>query len=122
MTLFEQARCAQQQLDWRLLAAIGYQESHWNPEAVSPTGVRGIMMLTQTTAGSIGVDDRVDPAQSINGGADYFMQIKSRLSEVDHRTGVEPGSRSPPTTSATGTCGRCASHHGSQLGKHRTAG
>jgi len=76
--MFERAG-AEQRLDWRLLAAIGYQESHWNPEAVSPTGVRGIMMLTQTTAGSIGIDDRVDPAQSISGGADYFMQTKARL-------------------------------------------
>lgn len=71
----------EQQLDWRLLAAIGYQESHWDPDAVSPTGVRGIMMLTQVTAGSIGIDDRVDPAQSIHGGADYLKQIKARFIE-----------------------------------------
>lgn len=42
-------------LDWKLLAAMGYQESHWNPRAVSPTGVRGIMMLTQQTAGQLGI-------------------------------------------------------------------
>lgn len=76
--LFQKAGAAQQ-LDWRLLAAIGYQESHWDPDAVSPTGVRGIMMLTQSTAGFIGIDDRVDPAQSIRGGADYLMQIKERF-------------------------------------------
>jgi len=76
--LFENAG-VQEKLDWRLLAAIGYQESHWDPEAVSPTGVRGIMMLTQSTAGSIGVDDRVDPEQSISGGADYLVQVKERF-------------------------------------------
>ncbi len=76
--LFRRAGAAQQ-LDWRLLAAIGYQESHWDPEAVSPTGVRGIMMLTESTAGAVGIDDRVDPAQSISGGADYLMQIKERF-------------------------------------------
>ncbi len=65
--------------DWRLLAAIGYQESRWNPDAVSPTGVRGIMMLTQRTADVIGVDDRIDPAQSIVGGADYLNRMKRRL-------------------------------------------
>jgi membrane-bound lytic murein transglycosylase F len=69
------------ELDWRLLAAIGYQESHWNPRAVSPTGVRGIMMLTQRTAGDLGVSNRVDPAQSIYGGARYFAQVHGRIPE-----------------------------------------
>ncbi len=66
-------------MDWRLLAAIGYQESHWNPLAVSPTGVRGIMMLTQNTANSLGIEDRVDPEQSIFGGAEYLANIKRRI-------------------------------------------
>jgi len=66
-------------LDWRLLAAIGYQESLWNPRAVSPTGVRGLMMLTRTTAKEMGVTNRVDPKQSINGGAVYFRKLIDRL-------------------------------------------
>lgn len=67
-------------LDWRLLAAVGYQESHWDPEAVSPTGVRGIMMLTRSTARQLGVK-RTDPRQSILGGARYLADLKSRLPE-----------------------------------------
>ncbi|TVR93023.1 MAG: membrane-bound lytic murein transglycosylase MltF [Wenzhouxiangellaceae bacterium] len=66
-------------LDWRLLAAVGYQESHWNPDAVSRTGVRGIMMLTQRTANHLGVEDRLDPRQSIDGGARYLRSIIDRL-------------------------------------------
>ena len=66
-------------VDWRLLAAIGYQESHWNPRAVSPTGVRGIMMLTQHTAEFIGVENRTDARESIFGGARYFANLRSRL-------------------------------------------
>jgi membrane-bound lytic murein transglycosylase F len=66
-------------IDWRLLAAIGYQESHWNPEAVSPTGVRGLMMLTKRTAGALGITDRIDPEQSILGGAMYFRRLKERI-------------------------------------------
>lgn len=66
-------------LDWRLLAAIGYQESHWNPDAKSPTGVRGIMMLTQSTAQQVGVKDRTDPAQSIAGGARYFRRVRNKI-------------------------------------------
>ncbi len=67
-------------MDWRLLAAMSYQESHWDPEAVSPTGVRGLMMLTKNTASYIGVDDRVDPVQSIEGGAEYLARVKRRFS------------------------------------------
>ena len=65
-------------LDWRLLAAIGYQESLWDPDAVSPTGVRGIMMLTLRTASELGVN-RLDPEQSIRGGARYMRNMKSLL-------------------------------------------
>ena len=65
--------------DWRLLAALAYQESHWNPVAVSPTGVRGIMMLTRKTASMMGVADRVDPSQSILGGAAYLAHVRAKL-------------------------------------------
>lgn len=77
--IFEEA-AADNDLDWRLLAAISYQESHWNPRAVSPTGVRGIMMLTQRTAGQLGVN-RMDTAESIHGGARYFQSLHARLPE-----------------------------------------
>jgi len=73
-SLFVEA-AAQYQLDWRLLAAIGYQESHWRPRAVSPTGVRGIMMLTRATSRSVGVKNRLDPVESIFGGAKFFDRL-----------------------------------------------
>lgn len=69
------------QLDWRLLAATAYQESHWDPLARSKTGVRGIMMLTLPTAEEVGVSNRLDPMQSIRGGAQYLAQILGRLPE-----------------------------------------
>ena len=65
-------------VDWRVIAAIGYQESHWDPAAISPTGVRGIMMLTTDTAALLEVN-RENPAQSIRGGARYFQQILAQL-------------------------------------------
>ena len=52
-------------LPWSLLAAQSYQESHWNPYAKSPTGVRGMMMLTLNTAKSVGVTSRIDPVLCI---------------------------------------------------------
>ncbi len=67
--------------DWRLLAAIGYQESHWDPGAVSPTGVRGLMMLTRDAAKDLGIENRIDPAQSIRGGAEYLARMAKRLPE-----------------------------------------
>jgi len=69
-------------LDWRLLAAIGYQESHWDKDAVSPTTVRGIMMLTKAAAEEVDVSNRRDPQQSIDGGAQYFVQMYERLPDA----------------------------------------
>ncbi|WP_139309762.1 membrane-bound lytic murein transglycosylase MltF [Teredinibacter haidensis] len=66
-------------LDWQLLAALSYQESHWNPKARSPTGVRGFMMLTRNTAKFVGVKNRLDAEQSIEGGAKYFKSIYDRI-------------------------------------------
>lgn len=69
-------------LDWTLLAAQAYQESHWNATAKSPTGVRGIMMLTLNTAKSVGVTSRLDPEQSIRGGAVYLNKMLKRIPET----------------------------------------
>ena len=73
------------QLDWHLLAAIAYQESHWDPEATSPTGVRGMMMLTLPTAREMGVKNRLDARQSLRGGARYLKNISRRLpADIQH--------------------------------------
>lgn len=66
-------------LDWRFLAAVGYQESRWDPSAVSPTGVRGIMQITAPTAAFLKIEDRLDPAQSIDAAARYLVHLKSEL-------------------------------------------
>lgn len=66
-------------IDWQLLAAIAYQESHWDAQATSPTGVRGLMMLTRETAQSLGLTDRLNAEQSIKGGAQYLHQLMQRL-------------------------------------------
>jgi membrane-bound lytic murein transglycosylase F len=66
--------------DWRLLAALSYQESHWDPTARSRTGVRGLMMLTTVTAKELGVS-RLDPMQAIEGGTRYLENILARLPE-----------------------------------------
>jgi len=70
-----------QSLDWRLLAAMGYQESLWQPDATSKTGVRGLMMLTLRTAEAMAVSNRLDAAQSIRGGAKYIAKIQAQLPE-----------------------------------------
>lgn len=77
---FEKA-AAKYNFDWRLLAAISYQESTWNPRAVSPTGVSGLMMLTKQTAQEVGITNRNDPSQSIFGGAAYLRKLVDREPE-----------------------------------------
>jgi len=63
------------------LAAVAYQESHWRADAVSPTGVRGIMMLTEDAALDVGVDDRTDARESIIGGAKYLRKVEAKIPE-----------------------------------------
>lgn len=74
-----QEAAAETGIDWRLLAAIGYQESRWDESAVSPTGVRGLMMLTAETAQRVGVRDRHAARDSILGGARYLRLIKKTI-------------------------------------------
>lgn len=66
-------------LDWRLLAAVAYHESHWDPNATSYTNVRGIMMLTEETADRMGVGNRLDPRESILAGARYINLLRDNL-------------------------------------------
>lgn len=75
-------------LPWSLLAAIAWRESHWKADAVSRTGVRGMMMLTRLTAREQGVTNRLDAAQSIRGGARYFASLIRRLPDT-----IEPDQR-----------------------------
>lgn len=73
----------QSNMDWRLIAAIMYQESHFNPFAVSYTGVRGLMQVTQTTAAEMGIQDRLDPRQNIRAGTKYVRRLMQWFPEVD---------------------------------------
>jgi membrane-bound lytic murein transglycosylase F len=66
-------------IDWRLIAALGYQESHWDASAISPTGVRGFMMLTDETADRMQITNRLDARESIIAGARYFAVLKDAL-------------------------------------------
>jgi membrane-bound lytic murein transglycosylase F len=75
---FEEA-AAETGSDWRLLAAIAYQESKWDPAAASPSGARGLMQLTELSAGAARVSNLTDPRQSIFGGARYFKQVFDRI-------------------------------------------
>ncbi|HSI44742.1 MAG TPA: membrane-bound lytic murein transglycosylase MltF [Methylophilus sp.] len=66
-------------IDWRLLAALSYQESHWDNYSTSPTNVRGLMMLTEQTSNMMNVTNRLDPQQSIMAGAKFLLWLKDRL-------------------------------------------
>ena len=66
-------------VEWRLLAAVAYQESQWDPVATSETGVRGLMQLTEDTARVLGVQDRLDPKAAALGAARYLRLLKDKL-------------------------------------------
>ncbi|MGR9114793.1 MAG: membrane-bound lytic murein transglycosylase MltF [Gammaproteobacteria bacterium] len=66
-------------IPWTLLATQAYQESHWDPQAESPTGVRGLMMLTKDTAKRLGIKNRLNPKQSIQGGAKYLQRLLNKI-------------------------------------------
>ncbi|MBV6415516.1 MAG: Membrane-bound lytic murein transglycosylase F [Steroidobacteraceae bacterium] len=75
---FEEA-ARETRLDWRLIAAIGYQESQWDRDARSPNGALGVMMLMPDTAASVGVEDPFDPRENIRGGARYFIEVRDKV-------------------------------------------
>jgi membrane-bound lytic murein transglycosylase F len=74
-------------VDWKLLAAMGYQESKWDPDAVSMSGARGLMQIMADTAAMMNFGDRHDPRASIFGGARYLARmldtVPARIPEPD---------------------------------------
>jgi membrane-bound lytic murein transglycosylase F len=76
--LFEEA-ASLTGIEWQLLAAMAYRESHWNPLATSYTKVRGMMMLTEDTADRMNVSNRLDARESIMAGARYLQLLKEQL-------------------------------------------
>ena len=82
--LFKEASI-QYNIDWKLLAALSYQESKWDNDAVSPTGVKGLMMLTKKTADMLEVN-RLIPSESINGGAKYLVFLRKKYKKYNNDT------------------------------------
>ncbi len=72
--------------DWRLIAAVIYQESHFDPNATSYTDVRGLMQVTQDTAREMGIANRLNPQQSIHAGVKYLYRQYRRF---EHMTNHE---------------------------------
>lgn len=68
------------QIPWTLVAAVAYQESKWSNDAVSHTGVKGLMQLTRNTAKHLGINDREDPKESVRGGAFYLKYLYDKTS------------------------------------------
>ena len=77
-SIFQRAQVATG-VEWRLLAAIAYQESQWDPFATSETGVRGLMQITEDTAKHLGVTDRLNPTAAVLGAAKYVQDLKVKL-------------------------------------------
>ena len=74
-----QEAAARYDLDWRLLAAIGFQESRWTPTAISSAGAKGVMMLTSDTAQAMGITHRANAKESIFAGARYLAAVRKMI-------------------------------------------
>jgi len=79
-----QAAAERHGLDWRLIAAQMYQESHFDPRAASRAGAFGLMQLTKKTAGSLGVKNVFDPAENIDAGVRHLKELYDRLAPIPH--------------------------------------
>ena len=66
-----------------MIAAVVYQESHYNPWATSRTGVRGLMQVTADTAKEMGIDNRLHPEQSLRAGIKYLHKLYQRFDEIE---------------------------------------
>ncbi|WP_407276413.1 membrane-bound lytic murein transglycosylase MltF [Halothiobacillus sp. DCM-1] len=69
------------QIDWRLLAAMAYQESKWQPNAESHKGAYGMMQITPPTAQSIGLNNPGNPTENIMAAAKYLNQLRDQVND-----------------------------------------
>ncbi|WP_239806577.1 lytic transglycosylase domain-containing protein [Croceicoccus hydrothermalis] len=65
-----------------LMQALVWAESRFNPMAISPAGAAGLAQLMPATARELGVSNRHDPRQNIDGGARYLRQMLDRFGNV----------------------------------------
>jgi len=70
-------------IDWRLVASLAYQESKFNPDAVSPGGAMGMMQLVRATARLYKVNDPFDARQNLQGGIKLLMQLDREFSDIE---------------------------------------
>lgn len=66
-----------------LVKAVMQVESAGKPKAVSEKGAAGLMQLMPATAKELGVEDRFDPAQNIEGGSRYLQQMINKYKKTD---------------------------------------
>ncbi len=69
--------------DWRLVASLIYQESRFDPQASSWAGAGGLMQIMPAMKEDLGVNDRSDPEQSIEGGTKYLKRLWNYFEEVE---------------------------------------
>jgi len=71
----------QHSFDWRLIAAQMYQESQFDPEAVSYAGAEGLMQIMPATANELGIEDLHDPKSNIAAGVKYMKILRDQFEQ-----------------------------------------
>ncbi|MBI4696888.1 MAG: transporter substrate-binding domain-containing protein [Gammaproteobacteria bacterium] len=67
--------------DWRLISAQIYQESQFDPRAVSPSGARGLMQMLPSTAKALGFQSLATPDAAIHAGVKYLWSLRNEFAE-----------------------------------------
>ena len=73
--------------DWQLLAALCYEESHFNPLARSYMGAQGLMQLMPKTAQRFGLNDSTVwvPEDNIRAGVEYIGKLQKTFGFIDNQ-------------------------------------
>jgi len=68
--------------DWRLVASVVYQESRFEPQAISWMGAFGLMQLMPGTAEMYGVDSMSPPEDNLTAGISYLKSLDHRFEDI----------------------------------------
>jgi soluble lytic murein transglycosylase-like protein len=72
-------------LDWRFVAAVAFEESRFDPYAVSPAGAVGLMQVRDVAARDVGVMSFQAPEANVRAGVKYLKAMSELYAEARGR-------------------------------------
>lgn len=68
--------------DWRLVAALIFEESSFEEKAVSPKGAQGLMQLMPTTSAEVGATNVLAAEANIQAGVLYLRRLSDQFTDA----------------------------------------